>query len=74
MAYLVNCGEFIDERASIAGQAPLHKAVLSTNDESEKKQTLETIFQMNANIDIIDSNGWTALHHAAYNGDIKSVD
>lgn len=29
---------------------------------------------MNADINIIDSNGWTALHHAAYHGDIKSVD
>ena len=29
---------------------------------------------MNADINSIDSNGWTALHHASYNGDIKSVD
>ena len=27
--YLVNCGEQIDERMSITGEAPIHKAVLS---------------------------------------------
>ena len=74
LAYLVNCGEDINKRGSIAGQAPLHKSVLSIRDEGEKKNTLETIFRMNADINVIDSNGWTALHHAAYNGDIKSVD
>jgi ankyrin repeat protein len=26
-----------------------------------------------ADLDMIDSNGWTALHHASYNGDIESV-
>ena len=73
LTYLVNCGENIDARASIVGQAPIHKAVLSHNSEEDKKTTLEAIFRSNADIDIIDSNGWTALHHAAYNGDIKSV-
>jgi len=29
LEYLVNCGENIDERNSIVGQAPIHKAVLS---------------------------------------------
>jgi ankyrin repeat protein len=24
-------------------------------------------------MDILDSNGWTALHHAAYNGDLDSA-
>lgn len=30
LEYLVNCGENIDGRFSIVGQAPIHKAVLST--------------------------------------------
>jgi ankyrin repeat protein len=34
---------------------------------------LDSIFKSNADINIIDSNGWTALHHAAFNGDINSV-
>lgn len=31
LEYLVNCGEDIDGRSSIVGQAPIHKAVLSGN-------------------------------------------
>lgn len=30
LKYLVNCGEIIDERIGITGEAPIHKAVLST--------------------------------------------
>ena len=75
LTYLVNCGENIDQRSSIVGQAPIHKAVISFKDEGgdSKQQTLTTIFKQNADVNIIDSNGWTALHHAAYNGDISSV-
>ena len=29
LRYLVNCGEIIDDRMSITGEAPIHKAVLS---------------------------------------------
>lgn len=39
--YLVNCGESIDDRASIVGQAPIHKAVLSQKDEDSKAYTLD---------------------------------
>ena len=34
---------------------------------------LESIFKQNADVDVIDSNGWTALHHASHNGDLQSV-
>ena len=72
LKYLVNCGESIDERMSITGTAPIHKAVLST--EPQKSVALNTIItDCNANLDTLDSNGWTALHHAAYNGDIDSA-
>jgi ankyrin repeat protein len=73
LEYLVNCGEKIDQRASIVGQAPIHKAVLSTMSEKEKYATLKSILEQNADINIIDSNGWTAMHHAAYNGDLSSI-
>lgn len=66
LQYLVNCGEDIDAKASIIGQAPIHKVVLSTMDEHYKETTLEQIFKCKAELDIVDSNGWTALHHAAY--------
>jgi ankyrin repeat protein len=69
--YLVNCGEFIDHRQMITMEAPIHKAVLSS--DARKKQALETIIDCKADMDILDSNGWTALHHAAYNGDIDSA-
>ena len=73
LEYLVNCGEKIDERSTIAGQAPIHKAVLSSNSEMQKQFTLDTIYNQNADVNILDSNGWTALHHAAHRGDLVSV-
>ena len=72
MKYLVNCGEFIDDRQSITGEAPIHKAVLSS--EPQKGVALNTIIiDCNANLNTLDSNGWTALHHASYNGDLDSA-
>ena len=68
--YLVNCGEAIDRKQMITMEAPIHKAVLST--DARKKTALQTIIDCRADMDILDSNGWTALHHAAYNGDIDS--
>lgn len=72
LKYLVNCGEDIDERKSITGEAPIHKAVLS--DDPAKKVALETIItDCNAKLNTLDSNGWTALQHASYNGDLQSA-
>lgn len=34
---------------------------------------LQTIIDNKANLDNMDSNGWTALHHAAHNGDFESA-
>lgn len=67
LKYLVNCGELIDHRQMITMEAPIHKAVLSKDER--KKQALEAIIDCKADMDILDSNGWTALHHAAYSGD-----
>lgn len=42
--------------------------------EPEKPDTLKTIIEdCQANVNNIDSNGWSALHHAAYIGDIESA-
>jgi ankyrin repeat protein len=68
--HLVNCGNKIDNKLSIFGEAPIHKAVLSH--VAGKNATLKAIIESNASIDNVDSNGWTALHHAAYNGDLES--
>lgn len=56
---------------SIFGEAPIHKAVLTKNEL--KNDALRTIIENKANLDNMDSNGWTALHHAAYNGDFDSA-
>ena len=58
---------------SITGEAPIHKAVLSVR--PQKGVALTTIItDCNANLDTLDSNGWTALHHASYNGDLASAE
>jgi len=42
--------------------------------EEKKPDTLKTIINdCNANVNNIDSNGWSALHHAAYIGDLESA-
>lgn len=73
LKHLVNCGNKIDNKLSIFGEAPVHKAVLSKLKESLKSQALQTIIESKANVDNMDSNGWTALHHAANNGDLDSA-
>lgn len=45
--------------------------MLTKNEEKEK--ALRAIIESKANVDNIDSNGWTALHHAAYHGDFESA-
>ena len=70
--YLVNCGDKIDTKLSIFGEAPIHKAVLS--DEEEKQGALGAIIEeCHANVNNIDANGWTPLHNAASIGDYDSA-
>ena len=70
--YLVNCGDRIDTKLSIFGEAPIHKAVLS--DEEEKQGALGAIIEeCHANVNNIDANGWTPLHNAASIGDYDSA-
>ena len=71
LKHLVNCGNKIDSKLSIFGEAPIHKAVLTNDDH--KPAALKTIIESKANLDNMDSNGWTALHHAAYIGDLQSA-
>ena len=69
---MVNCGNKIDDRKSIFNEAPIHKAVLAT--DPDKPLALETIIDdCNANVNNIDANGWSALHHACYIGDRDSA-
>ena len=72
LRYLVNCGDKIDNRMSIFSEAPIHKAVLSN--EEEKTEALEAIIEdCHANVNNIDANGWTPLHHAANIGDYEGA-
>jgi ankyrin repeat protein len=73
LKHLVNCGNKIDNKLSIFGEAPIHKAVLSKVRQTEKQMALQAIIESKANMDNMDSNGWTALHHAAHNGDFDSA-
>ena len=73
MRYLVNCGDKIDERLSIFGEAPIHKAVLSSEEVLKNDALAAIIEDCHANVNNIDSNGWTPLHHAANIGDFESA-
>lgn len=72
LRYLVNCGDKIDTKISIFGEAPIHKAVLS--EEEFKIEALEAIIEdCHANVNNMDSNGWTPLHHAANIGEYDAA-
>jgi ankyrin repeat protein len=67
---LMEKGENVNQRLSIFGQPPLHKAVDSTNKDNVK--TIKTLLDYEADVNLIDYNGWTALHHAAFKGDFEA--
>lgn len=67
LKHLVNCGNRINDKLSIFGEAPIHKVVLSS--KAENTETLKVIIECEADVENIDSNGWSALHHACYKGD-----
>ena len=56
LKHLVNCGNKIDNKLSIFGEAPIHKAVLSGMKEAQKSLALHTIIESKANMDNMDSN------------------
>ncbi len=59
---LVETGQDINQKNSIFGQAAIHSAV------RDKVTILKSIINYNAEVDLCDANGWTALHHAAHTG------
>lgn len=73
LKYLVNCGNKIDERLSIFGEAPIHKAVLSGESETKKEALGAIVQECHADVNNIDANGWSPLHHACYIGDLGST-
>lgn len=69
----MNCGNKIDQRLSIFGEAPIHKAVLSNNDEQRQDALGAIVEECHGDVNNIDSNGWTPLHHACYIGNLISA-
>lgn len=67
---LIDKGEDVNKRISIFGAAPLHKAV----DSKSKDNTtiIRTLLDYDADVNLIDYNGWNALHHAAFKGDLEA--
>ena len=68
---LVNFGKDLNEKLSIFSLAPIHKIIEST--EKNKHEVLQKMLLLGSDPNIKDSNGWTALHYAAQNGDFESV-
>lgn len=60
----------MDRRLSIFGEPALHKAVDSNG--ANRILTIKTLMDYEADVNLIDYNGWTALHHAAFKGDVES--
>jgi ankyrin repeat protein len=68
---LVHFGHNINDKISIFSQAPLHKVIESSKED--KYLVLKKMIDMGADLNIRDSNGWTALHYSAQYGDFEAV-
>eukprot|EP00826_Nyctotherus_ovalis_P035538 TRINITY_DN3059_c0_g3_i1.p1 TRINITY_DN3059_c0_g3~~TRINITY_DN3059_c0_g3_i1.p1 ORF type:complete len:647 (+),score=188.11 TRINITY_DN3059_c0_g3_i1:169-2109(+) len=71
LKYLVNCGCKIDGKVSIFGEAPIHQSIKSS--KASNSETLKAVLDCGADVNLIDNNGWTALHHAAEKGDLNAA-
>jgi len=71
LKYLVNCGCKINGKVSIFGEAPIHQSIKST--KPSNTETLKIILDCGADVNLVDNNGWTALHHAAEKGDMNAA-
>ena len=71
--HLINCGEDINGKKSITAKAPIHSSIDYTV-KAKDDSMLKTIIKCGADLNIVDANGWTALHHACEKGDIKVIE
>lgn len=71
--YLINCGENINGSKSISSVAPIHSSIEYTA-KTQDDSILKTIIKCGANLNIVDANGWTPLHHACEKGDLKAIE
>ncbi|CAD8132274.1 unnamed protein product [Paramecium pentaurelia] len=69
---LVNCGQRVNGKSTIYGITPVHKAIEQTH-KSSNKTMLNKVLEMDADVNVIDTNGWTPLHHAAFYGELWAI-
>lgn len=69
---LVNCGHKVDGRATIYGIGPLHNVMRHTF-EVKNEDMFKTVMNVDPNVNLVDSNGWTPLHHAASLGEVSTI-
>ncbi|CAD8044189.1 unnamed protein product [Paramecium primaurelia] len=69
---LVNCGQKVNGKATIYGIAPVHNAIEHTH-KVQNKAMLDKVLEMEADVNVIDTNGWTPLHHAAFYGELDAI-
>jgi ankyrin repeat protein len=76
LKFLVNCGNKINQKISIFGEAPIHQTIKSDKKENVEALEVKTpikhpnckkkaIIECGGDINLLDSNGWSGLHHAA---------
>ncbi|CAK60461.1 unnamed protein product (macronuclear) [Paramecium tetraurelia] len=54
---LVNCGQRVNGKSTIYGITPVHKAIEQTY-KSSNKTMLKKVLEMDADVNVIDTNGW----------------
>jgi len=67
---LIDKGEDVNMRLSIFGVPPLHRAVDSN--KKDNTRIIKILLDYDADVNQIDYNGWTALHHSAFKGDFDA--
>lgn len=68
----MNCGQLVNGKATIYGIAPVHNAVANTH-TSHSNNMLNQVLEMEADVNVTDTNGWTPLHHAAQYGELEAI-
>lgn len=63
---LLSQGSEVEPRSLRGGQTPLHVAA-----SNRVVRCAEVLLPLVSSVDVVDRNGRTALHHAAYSGDTE---
>lgn len=66
---LLSQGSEVEPRSRLGGQTPLHVAAANRG-----VRCAEVLLPLMSSVDVVDQNGKTPLHHAAYSGDTEVTD